>query len=143
MDGATGQIGTTGDDSSFSPDGHWVAYSSNETGRMEIYVQSFPEAVQKSQVSTSGGRQPRWRHDGNELFYVAVDGKLMAVEVKLGQKFSAGVSRALFDARLTDLGYPNYDVTGDGRHFLLNRGLQDPGSEPISVALNWAAALMR
>jgi serine/threonine protein kinase/Tol biopolymer transport system component len=127
----------------FSPDGHWLAYSSNETGRWEIYVQSFPEPGRKSQVSTRGGRQPKWRRDGRELFYIAADGKFMSVEVKAHEAFSVGVPRAMFDAALVDPNYLNYDVTADGRRFLMNTRIQDPGSAFFTVVLNWTAGLKR
>jgi serine/threonine protein kinase/Tol biopolymer transport system component len=82
----------------FSPDGKWVAYASNETGKWEIYVTSFPEPRGKWQVSTGGGGQPRWRSDGKELFYVSSDDKLMAVPVTAGANFDSGTPVALFQA---------------------------------------------
>ncbi|MCA1660594.1 MAG: hypothetical protein LC642_08695, partial [Verrucomicrobiaceae bacterium] len=73
----------------FSPDGKWIAYSSDESGAPEVYVQTFPASGGRWRVSTDGGRQPRWRRDGRELFYITADGKLMAVDVKLGATFEA------------------------------------------------------
>src|SRR5215467_8363462 len=84
----------------FSPDGKWVAYASNETGKWEIYVTSFPEARGKWQVSKGGGEQPRWRGDGKELFYLSSDSKMMAVPVTTGATFDAGAPVALFQVTL-------------------------------------------
>ena len=83
----------------FSPNGRWMAYTSNETGRDEVYVQSFPTSGAKWLVSTNGGGWPRWRRDGKELFYLASDGKLMAVSVNGEGTFKAGVPKALFQTR--------------------------------------------
>ena len=80
----------------FSPDGRWMAYSSNETGRYEVYVQSFPASDFKRRISIDGGLVARWRGDGQELFYVAADGKLMSVPVSTGASFEAGEPKALF-----------------------------------------------
>src|SRR5205807_8742277 len=82
----------------FSPDGKWVAYASNETGKWEIYVTSFPEPRGKWQVSVGGGEQPRWRGDGRELFYLSSDSKMMAVPVTTGANFDASTPVALFQA---------------------------------------------
>jgi Tol biopolymer transport system component len=81
--------------SQFSPDGRWVAYVSDETGGPQIYVQSFPKLTGKWQVSTDGGTQPRWRHDGKELFYLALDQQLMAVTVLPGATFTDNATRAV------------------------------------------------
>jgi len=107
----------------FSPDGKMVAYVSNETGRYELYVQPAPPTGAKWQVSNAGGRQPQWRRDGKELFYLAGDGRLMAVEVRTGATFDAGTPRALFATRLRAPGVTfvhTYDVSADGRRFLVN-----------------------
>jgi Tol biopolymer transport system component len=80
----------------FSPDGKWVAYASNETGKWEIYVTSFPDARGRWQISSGGGEQPRWRGDGKELFYLSLDGKMMAAPVTTGAHFDAGTSVTLF-----------------------------------------------
>jgi Tol biopolymer transport system component len=85
-----------------SPDGRWLAYNSNETGRSEVNVQPFPQGAGKWQVSTSGGFFPRWRRDARELFYTtqATGGKMMAVDVKsAGSMFEAGTPKELFDSR--------------------------------------------
>src|SRR5262249_31779735 len=87
----------------FSPDGKWIAYASNESGRYEIYVESFPPGSDRSQVSTTGGTQPRWRRDGKEIFYLAADRKLMAAAVQSGA-FQAQTPVALFQTPLGGAG---------------------------------------
>ena len=127
----------------FSPDGKWVAYASNETGKWEIYVTSFPEARGKWQISTAGGEQPRWRDDGKELFYLSSDGKIMAAPVTSGANFDAGMPIALFQATprqpvaLQD--FFVYDVSRDGQRFLINTPVKQAETKPMSVVLNWAA----
>jgi eukaryotic-like serine/threonine-protein kinase len=128
----------------FSPDGKWVAYASNESGRWEIYVTSFPEAHGKWQVSNSGGDQPRWRGDGKELFYLSTDSKIMAVPVKTGSNFDAGAPTALFQANPREMFATSelfsYDVSGDGQKFLVNSQLKTELT-PVSVILNWSSKL--
>ncbi len=82
----------------FSPDARFVAYQSNESGRPEIYVQSFPVATGKWQVSSSGGTDPAWRADGKQLYYRSADQKLMAVDIQAGESFKAGIPQPLFAA---------------------------------------------
>jgi Tol biopolymer transport system component len=123
----------------FSPDGHWVAYETNESGNFEIAVQAFPEAKGKWQVSTGGGVQPRWRPDGRELYFVAPDRKLMAVTVVAsGSTFEAGTPVALFPTRLpanSSQSKAFYAVSRDGR-FLIDTVLDDV-SAPITLLMNW------
>jgi len=128
----------------FSPDGHWVAYESTESGTPEIYVQSFPASGGKWPVSNKGGRRPAWRSDGKELFYLTLEGKLMGVEIKLGSSFEPGVPRELFDVAIAG-SLPNapYDVTADGQRFLLLRGQVDPNPSSLTVVLNWTADLKK
>jgi len=129
----------------FSPDGKWVAYSSNESGKWEIYVTSFPEPRGKWQVSAGGGEQPRWRGDGKELFYISSDGKIMAAPVTTGANFDASTPVALFQVTprqpvpIYDLFV--YDVSRDGQRFLINTELKQAGSAPMSIVLNWTAKL--
>lgn len=128
----------------FSPDGRWMAYSSNEAGRQEIYVQPFPAAVGKWQVSTTGGVQPQWRRDGKELFFLALDGTLMAADVKGGSTFEAGVPHALFRAQTQVFQARNsYSPTSDGRRFLVNTFAGAEVSSPISVVVNWTAEVKK
>jgi serine/threonine protein kinase len=127
----------------FSPDGRWVAYSSSESGRWEIYVTSFPDAHGKWQVSNGGGTQPKWRGDGKELFYLSPDNKMMAVPVRTGANFDAGSPAALFQAYLRENVAATseqffYDVSRDGQKFLINSQVKS-AITPMSVVLNWRA----
>jgi Tol biopolymer transport system component len=128
----------------FSPDGKWVAYSSNETGRWVVYVSPFPSGTSRWQVSR-GGDEPRWRRDGKELFFVSSEGKLTAVPVKLGTTFEAGQPVTLFQAHLRQpisaQDVFSYDVTADGQKFLVNTKVDSPNSAPLSVILNWSSEL--
>jgi Tol biopolymer transport system component len=128
----------------FSPDGHWFAYTSNESGRYEVYVQSFPLSGGKWQASTDGGAEPHWRRDGKELFYIAADRKLMAVDVKLGSTFETSAPKTLFQTQVVRHEAPNrYVVTGDGQRFLVNSPVGEVSQTPITVVLNWTAALKK
>jgi Tol biopolymer transport system component len=124
----------------FSPDGRWVAYVSNESGRAEVYVQPFPGPGGKWQVSAAGGSMPCWRRDGKELFYFGGDGRLMATEVALGPSFESRSPTALFKVSLPS---PDrqYDVTPDGSRILVNRISGEAEGAPITVVLDWAAGL--
>ena len=105
-----------------SPDGKWIVYTSDESGTTEIYAQTFPAAGGKVRVSTDGGCQPTWRRDGRELFYIATDRKLIALDVKPGTSFEAGAPKTLFETRvlsLTDF-RNHYAVSADGQRFLIN-----------------------
>jgi WD40 repeat protein len=126
----------------FSPNGRWIAYESDETGRREIYVQRFPPTADKWQVSTHGGRLPRWRPDGRGLFFVALDQKLMRVQLTPGPAFDAGVPRAVFDFHGFGESYTTYTPTPDGR-FLINRISPAGGAQPLTVVLNWRAAIKK
>jgi len=133
--------------SQFSPDGRWVAYVSDESGRAEVYVQSFPASGGKWQVSTGGGDQPQWRRDGRELFYIAPDKKLMAVQITAGASFESGAPVALFTTRVPATGLTddrNHYVTApDGQRFLVNNLVEEGTTQPITLVLNWAAGLKR
>jgi hypothetical protein len=132
----------------FSPDGKWIAYSSDESGRREVYVQGFDPnrvpaaAVGKWQISAAGGDKPRWSADSKELYYIAADRKLMAVPVKIGATFEPGIAVPLFETKT--VGFFPYDVSPDGR-FLLNTpaGAEAPASSPVTILMNWEATLRR
>ena len=127
----------------FAPDGRWVAYMSDETGRNEIYVTSFPEKTETTRVSTGGGKQPRWRRDGKELFYLAPDNKLMAVEVETkSPAFAVHSTRPLFPMRPASPFF-SYDVSRDGQRFLVNTALESTNSSAITVVVNWTANLKK
>jgi eukaryotic-like serine/threonine-protein kinase len=135
-----------------SPDGKWIAYTSNETGSTEIYVRPFPNGTGKWQVSTNGGIFPRWRRDGKELYYLSVpnSGKLMAAEIRVeGSSFQTETPHALFDSGYININhatnYHVFAVSADGQKFLIPRpagGLAaDIAGSPITVVVNWTAAL--
>ena len=123
-----------------SPDGKWIAYQSNESGTNQVTVQSFPPSGARWQVSTNGGYQPKWRRDGKELFYVAPDKKLMVVAVKTeGNRFEVGAPQPLFEMRIGNLplsGSPFYDVTRDGRRFVVSTVVEETAPTPMTVVLN-------
>jgi eukaryotic-like serine/threonine-protein kinase len=129
----------------FAPNGKWVAFVSNDSGRAEVYVQAFPQSSGRVQVSTSGGTQVRWSADGREIFYVAPDGMLMAVAMRAtAGALEADAPRPLFQTYLATGGNvvgnkPQYAVSRDGR-FLLNAAVETP-STPIIVSTNWSAGL--
>lgn len=131
----------------FSPDSRWIAYVSNESGRPEVYVQSFPASGGKWQVSVDGGDQPQWRPDAKEIFYMRPDRKLMAVSVTAGDSFQQGAPAALFQTRVETSNSTgarnNYLVTADGQRFLVNNIILDSGSQPINVVINWTAQLKK
>ena len=130
----------------FSPDGRYVAYSSSETGRMEIYVQTFPQHTGRWEISTSGGVQPMWRRDGKELFYLTPDEKLMAVEVNTtSATFQAGIPKLLFQAPLVPISYWRniYAPSRDGQRFLMITPASEVKPEPITVVVNWQELLKK
>jgi Tol biopolymer transport system component len=128
---------STENDGVFSPDGHWIAYESNESGRPEIYVQSFPLPNQKVQISTGGGTDAAWSKNGRELFYLAAaDRNLMAVPYRAtATTFEPDVGKALFPLP-GNVERRSYAVTGDGRRFLIGKPVESI-SEPITMVLNW------
>lgn len=127
----------------FSPDGRWLAYVSNESGRNEVYVQSFPPSGGKWQISTTGGAQPQWRSDGKELFYITPDRRLMAVDVRPQQKFEMDAPKPLFQTQVARYEAPNrYAVSRDGQRFLVNSAVEET-SHIITVVLNWTVDLKR
>jgi hypothetical protein len=135
----------------FSPDSRFVAYASNESGRYEIYVQPFPSASDgKTPISTSGGISPRWRADGKALYYISADSKMMEVEVSTNPTFKARIPRSLFPAPIWGGGafhnVTRYDVTADGKRFLINSATTDaatPAPAPITIVLNWTTLLKK
>jgi Tol biopolymer transport system component len=124
----------------FSPDGRWVAYETNESGRFEVVVQPFPAATAKWQVSTAGGTQPRWKPDGKELYYVTPETKLMAVPLAISNgTVMPGAPVMLFPVRLSQgfgANKQEYDVSRGGR-FLLDESIESPTPTPITVIMNW------
>jgi Tol biopolymer transport system component len=134
-------------DPRFSPDGRWIAYSSNESGRREVYVQPYPSLSGKWQVSTAGGRDPGWRRDGKEIYYVSPSGAMAAVTVVASPAGSLdlGSPRTLFTGVGMDdnpIGH-NYAVSPDGQRFLLKRQVLDRELPASTVYMNWTAALAK
>ena len=129
----------------FSPDGKWVAYQSDETGQYEVYVKKFPTGIRK-QISNDGGKLPRWRYDGNELFYIDLDGKVMAAPIKLTDKTAdPGNPIVLFRPNIvhkTELNRAQYAVARDSR-FLINIESEESTSLPITIVTNWTRALQK
>jgi serine/threonine protein kinase len=129
-----------------SPDGRWIAYASDESGRFEIYVTQFPQKRGRWQISTAGGSQPWWRGDGKELFYLGPEQTLMSVAVRPGDAFEAGVPTALFKANFPSVVpafWGNYVATDDGQRFLVAELLPAATATPINVVLNWTAGLRK
>jgi len=137
-----------------SPDGQWLAYQSNVSGTWDIYVRLFADQnAARSTVSTGGGTQPRWSHDGRELFYLSSRNEMMHVRVGIGSTWSAGTPEVLFDARQFFLGsvlanpYLMYDVAKDGRFLMLKSGpgsqVEDTTAANFNVVLNWFEELKR
>jgi Tol biopolymer transport system component len=141
-------------DAHFSPDGRWIAYQTNESGHFEIYVRPFPGPGGSHLVSTAGGAQPQWAHDGKEVFYVSPGNQMMAVPLTLasdGQSVKSGTPVRLFDVRLasgTSITTPGgaargqYLVAADGR-FLMNVPVDNAIPAPISIVLNWDRLLKK
>lgn len=130
------------DEYRLSPDERWIAYNSLESGRWEVYVASFPSFGGKRRVSSGGGCQAHWRRDGKELFYLDLQGKLIALDVTTDPSFEASVPRPLFQTPIpVNPLIDQYVVTRDGRKFIL--GMPLSSEEPITVMLNWTAGLKR
>jgi Tol biopolymer transport system component len=128
----------------FSPDGHLVAYTSNESGRFQVYAQTLPLSDRKWQVSTDGGYEPRWRADGHEIYYLSDDRKLMAVSVGTGPSFAT--PKALFQTQVpagVTAPRTHYVPSRDGRRFLVNSQIGDMSTTPITMVLNWTVALKK
>jgi Tol biopolymer transport system component len=123
-----------------SPDGKWVAYASDESGAWEIYVSSFPGAAGKWQASRGGGTEPRWRGDSKEVFYIAPNGMLMAVPVTSETTFATGQPAPLFQihgrAPISSTDAFTFDVTKDGKRFLVNRYVKPDHVPPLTILLN-------
>jgi Tol biopolymer transport system component len=126
----------------FSPDGKWMAYVSNESGKNEIYVRTFPDTGGKWQISTSGGEDPLWSRDGAEIFYDSGT-KLMTVPVKTSPAFEAGTPQLLFEARFRADNGVQYDVSADGKKFLVDQDITESTLAPITLVQNWLAGRKR
>ena len=123
-----------------SPDGRWVAYSSDESGSWEVYLESFPDPGFKRVVSVGGGAQPRWRGDGKELFYLAPDHMLMAVDIAKDPNARLGQPRQLFRVNISeDIAGPrnHFDVSSDGQRFLIDGSSEPQEWHQLNVFVNW------
>jgi len=132
-------------DGRFSPDGHWITYTSDESGRNEIWLQRFPDGRAKKRVSTRGGSHARWRGDGGEIFYRSPDGTLVSVTVRLtASAAELGSPVPLFKLPVllpSTAGTPGYDVSADGQHFLALVSVETAEASPMIVVTNWQAGL--
>ena len=137
--------------SALSPDGRWLAYTTNESGTYQIVVQPFPDpGAGKWQISGNGGTEPRWRGDGRELYYLGLDGRIMAVSIKADKTVEAGQPVPLFQTTLNMPVNPllkRYDVTADGQRFLIISPVASAPAQanpnPITAVINWTAALKK
>ena len=127
-----------------SPDGRFMAYFSDESGRDEVYVRTFPDGEGKRIISRAGGREPMWSGDGRELFY-RNGNNMMAVAVDADPAFSAETPRALFEDRyvVDPNGNPNHDISGHGERFLMVREGDETPENQFNVVLNWFEELIR
>jgi len=127
----------------FAPNGRWIAYSSNDGGDRNVFVQPFPVTGGKDQISRDGGSQPVWRADGKELFYLRADGTLMAVPVDTIGQFAAGEPQALFRTAVPifNSSRGQYAVTKDGKRILTTASPEQPGVAPLTVVVNWQEEL--
>jgi len=119
----------------------WVAYTSDESGRPEVYVREFKPGGARWLVSSAGGTNPRWSADGKELFFAAPDGAVMAAEITSGASFQSGAPKVLFKIPTGVL--PNWEVTGDGQKFLMLSLVDQSTQTPFTVFLNWESTLNR
>ncbi len=133
-----------------SPDGRWMAYTSDESGKDEVYVTSYPEPRDSTRISSDGGTQVEWRRDGRELFYRAPDRKLMAVPIRGAATFEPGTPQALFELPLNPPAWIQggvdqrvYAPSSDGQRFLIGVPVAEGSSAPISVVLDWTATLKK
>jgi hypothetical protein len=126
-----------------SPNGQWMAYSSDQSGQYEIYVQDFPAGKQRTVVSTKGGQQPQWRSDSRELYYIQTDGSLMQVSVGPGERFDASAPTALFKTEIPTILNPyrmDYVPAADGKRFLMKVPIEET-PPAITIVLDWPALL--
>jgi Tol biopolymer transport system component len=118
----------------FSPDGRWIGYCSNESGRYELYVTRFPSGEGKWQLSIDGADWlVGWREDGGEIYYLDLEGDMYAVEVSLGDDLVAGIPRELFPTRADR----SWDVTGDGREFIIGKPVNETSDLTTTLIINW------
>ena len=137
------QTAFTETSAAFSPDGRWIAYGTNEANQGNVYVQSFPAANARVQVSRDGGNRPIWRGDGKELFYLGPDGAMMAVSIDASRGFEAGLPQMLFTTDALNNQNMVYAVTKDGKRFLVNARPEQAGAAPVTVVVNWMSTIQK
>jgi Tol biopolymer transport system component len=132
------------DQAQFSPDGSWIAYNTNESGRPEVMVVPFPPTGDKYQISTTGGVQATWRSDGRQLYFLAPDSTLMAVDVRPGKIFEWGDARPLFKTQLSISDQmEQYAPDPEGNRFLFVKPTEESLKAPFTVILNWSSLLKK
>ncbi len=132
------------DDPAFSPDGRWLAYASDDSGRQEIYIAPFPKANGKWQVSAQGGMVPTWRRDGQDLFYLDPEQKMMAVDIhENGDSIEIGSAHVLFQTNPPSLVNRPYDATADGKKFIVLTQSDQTSAVPLTLVTNWPALLRK
>ena len=131
------------DQAEFSPDGRWIAYNADESGRLEIYMTAFPPSAERWQVSVGGGVQPVWRQDARELYYLGLDGSLKAVDLRLGDRPRFSAPKQLFDSGLAAPSpwVEQYTASADGQRFLILKPVEDRVRNSIGFILNWPTLL--
>jgi hypothetical protein len=131
----------------FSPDGRWVAYASDESGRFEVYVRAWPSAAERVLVSAGGGMQPEWRRDGKELFYLSADRKIMPVPLRIdGMTLVSGTPQALFSVDVAEPVAPystDYATSADGQRIVVTVNAKAPAPQTLTVFSDWTAALKK
>jgi Tol biopolymer transport system component len=127
----------------FSPDGRWILYVSNETGRNEVYVQAFPPSGAKWQVSVNGSERAIWPRNGKEIIFASADGKIMAVDVKLGATFEAGIPHELFQIPGGGFVGNRFASSADGQRFLIPLSPQSGDRPNLTTILNWTADIKK
>ena len=124
------------DEPEFSPDGKWMAYSCDESGRNEVYLRPLEGKGERITISSKGGGQPQWRGDEKELFYLAPDGNMMGVELK-GESLTPTVPKILFQTNINAPDIDQYAVTRDGKRFLIVNPLETKKESSVAIILNW------
>jgi Tol biopolymer transport system component len=130
----------------FSRDGRWIAYTSDEAGRQDVYVQPFPGAGATYKISKDGGTQPVWGANGKELFFLGPDGVVMAAPIEAADRFSAGLPQPLFAAiqpSSLERGAQQYAITRDGKRFLVHSRPPQAPDTPLTVVINWPATIQK
>jgi len=128
----------------FAPNGRWIAFDSDESGRTEVYVVPFPDLKGRWQVSASGGREARWRGDGKELFFIGPDSEIMAAEIEEdGATIKIGAVKTLFKPVLAQIQGGQYAISKDGERFLVNVAVEEEGAVPMTLVINWPAELTK